>query len=261
MPFRSNTLGLIFKRLPLITIILIISSISLRYCEFEQSEVEYNDHIIGSWGSGHFDDMDMINAEYASITFYPNNFYILWESDCGGVEYGTYSYDPDSKKLSVSAIVDENDVCGFADNGTDRNWRIRFSKDWQSANFHLESENTSVKLKRVQDDGSKLVGSWGPGHFNDLRIINAEFASITFYPNNYYILWESGCNGVEYGKYSYSQNSKKLRVHNLNDENGKCGFADEGQDRHWFIDINDQGDVATVSIKKLGKFIFEKVKR
>ena len=72
------------------------------------SGIRDNKSYIGSWGSG-YDPYGDPNVEWASFTFYPNGYYIYWESRNGSeVEYGTYSYNPVTENMTFNPTHDDN---------------------------------------------------------------------------------------------------------------------------------------------------------
>lgn len=83
--------------------------------------------IVGSWGTGYWPTgtENKGESEYVSLTFYPNGYYIHYETgqagepcdNGGGVEYGTYSIDLSTNTLYVTALVDENGCVGLSENG------------------------------------------------------------------------------------------------------------------------------------------------
>jgi hypothetical protein len=109
--------------------------------------------IVGSWGSGYFSQGTQNNgeSEYMSLTFYSNGNYIHYESgqqsepcdNGGGIEYGTYTYDPATGILVTSSIVDENGCVGMTENGAPSSQVISIANG--QINF-----SDSVILDRVQ---------------------------------------------------------------------------------------------------------------
>ena len=90
-----------------------------------------------------------------SLTFYPNGYYVHWQSDepsepddnGGGVEYGTYTYDPSSQQLFVSPILDENGCIGLAEDGEQTIWQVEVSEDTLTID---DNDVVECTLKRVK---------------------------------------------------------------------------------------------------------------
>ena len=216
--------------------------------------------IVGSWGSGHYTDPN--DSEYMSLTFYPNGYYIHYESDDpsseddngGGVEYGKYDYNSQTGKLVVtSLIVNENGDHGLSDfvPGGDCEATVTIDGDTMTYLETCEDGWTETySYERVKDDSSLIVGSWGPGHNDDPSI--SDYMSLTFYSNGYYIHWESDkpnepCDyggGVEYGTYTYDPITEQLTVNPILDENGCIGPSEDGQTSQWQAEVS--ADILTI---------------
>ena len=121
--------------------------------------------LVGSWGTGR--DNPGQPAEWISLTFYPNGTYIHWESDDpsnpddegGGVEYGTYTYNPSTGVVTGYSIVDENGDVGLNVYGESVSFPVTVTEDALTAIDPYDG--SSITLPRVADDSSLLVGSWG----------------------------------------------------------------------------------------------------
>lgn len=177
-----------------------------------------NQSYIGSWGAGH-DPYGNPNVEWASFTFYPDRYYIYWESRNGGeVEYGTYSYNSVSKNMTFNPIHDDN--VNEGPNGANGNEiKIKINEDAMTLGEGMEA----FSIKRVESSDTGFVGSWGSGYapFGNPKV---EWASFTFYPNKYYIYWESRNGGeVEYGSCSYDSVLKMMTFNPIRDDNPNEG--------------------------------------
>ena len=111
----------------------------------------------------------------------------------GGVEYGKYDYNSQTGKLVVtSLIVNENGDHGLSDYvpGGDCEGTVTIDGDILTFSDICEDGWTETNtFGRVKSDSSPIVGSWGKGHYTDSN--GAEYLSLTFYPNGYYIHYES----------------------------------------------------------------------
>jgi hypothetical protein len=218
--------------------------------------------IVGSWGTGHYTDLDDVGSEYMSLTFYPNGYYIHWQSDNphesndngGGVEYGTYTYDPSSQQLLGTPILDENGSLGMSEDEQPTR-RVEIAGDIL----------TSYHEDRVRDgSSSSIVGSWGTGHYTDHECVESEYMSLTFYPNGYYIHWEPGYQpddnggGVEYGTYTYDPGSQQLIATPILDENGCIGLAKDGEQTISQVEVS--GDTLTIDDSDVVECTLERVK-
>ena len=183
-----------------------------------------------------------------SLTFYPNGYYIHYQSDDpsseddngGGVEYGKYDYNSQTGKLVVtSLIVNENGDHGLSDFVPGGDCEATVTIDGDTITFLETCEDgwtETNSFERVKDDSSLIVGSWGQGYNDDPSI--SDYMSLTFYSNGYYIHWESDkpnepCDyggGVEYGTYTYDPITEQLTINPIFDENGCIGPSEDGQD-------------------------------
>ena len=216
--------------------------------------------LVGSWGPGYANDYQNGGSNFVSLTFYPNGHYIHWQSDKrdesgdmgGGVEYGSYTYDPTTGYGTIHPLVDENGSIGLADDGDD------------SSGYSLVKDDTlyidSLALERVQSEASLIVGSWGPGHANDYQNGGSNFVSLTFYPNGHYIHWQSDKRdesgdmggGVEYGSYTYDPATGYVTIHPIVDENGTIGLADYGEDSAGYVQVDED-------TLRFGENVFQRV--
>lgn len=97
--------------------------------------------VVGSWGQGYWAQgtENTGESEYVSLTFYPNGYYIHYETgqtgepcdNGGGVEYGTYVFDPSTGTLTITALVDENGCVGLSENGNPSTLTLTFSNEDQ----------------------------------------------------------------------------------------------------------------------------------
>ncbi len=205
--------------------------------------------IVGSWGSGR----DGLKA-FSTLTFYPDGHYIHWASGLTaaggkpGIELGTYVYDAVGKVLKVSSLRDDNGEWGLT----------KGPEQAREEPAHLLGDILLLEapgggwmsLSRVQEPEIPLVGGWGDGRNRD----RSGFMTITFYPNGYYIHWQSPDpghpdtkEGVEYGMYDYDAAGKYLTAVALRDDNGTmglCGDSDAaiGGGRYGFV-LTIEGDV------------------
>ncbi len=213
--------------------------------------------LVGSWGTGYWSDED----KYASITLYPNGYYIFWASDNptvpsdsgGGVEYGTYAFDSTTSRVYVNCFVDENGDDGLADNGVDRMYDTQISVTGDV--MTVAEGGDSFMLDRVISATSPIVGSWGVARYTSSF---PEYVSMTFYDNGLYILWVSNdpadpntTAGVEIGNYTYNASQNQLVITSmLRDDNGGDGFALYGNEPNpgdWTMSCTITNDILTIS--------------
>lgn len=199
-------------------------------------------NIVGSWGKGYYPSGIESNTEpeFVSLTLYSNGYYIHYETgqaseSCdngGGVEYGTYTYNASTKQLTSIPIADNNGCVGLADNGTGGTYTVTVNDDL------MKFDDQGIWFERVKDPNIQIVGSWGDGYYADGidRVSDAEFIKLTFYPNGYYIHYETGqtsepCDnggGVEYGTYVFNAATNQITITPTVDNNGCAGLADNG---------------------------------
>lgn len=216
--------------------------------------------IVGSWGQGYGNGYASGGSDFGSLTFYPNGYYIHWQSDKkdepydmgGGVEYGTYTYNADIGYGTFHPIVDENGIIGLSDNGQD------------GIGYAIVEDNVlyigSYAFEKVESNSSLIVGGWGPGYTNGYQSGGSDFISLTFYSNGYYIHWQSDKKdephdmggGVEYGTYTYDANTDFIKIYPIADENGSIGLSEDGQNSEGYIDV-DENELS------IGGFLFQRV--
>jgi len=210
--------------------------------------------LTGSWGKGYYPRGIENNGkeDYLSLTFYPSGYYIHYEDanegstcdDGGGVEIGTFIYTPTAQLLTIFPVFDQNGCSGLAEYGKGGKIKIKVIDDTL---IFYDGDAEEISFERVKDDNNFLVGSWGPGYFpKEFEGGEMDFTSLTFYPNGYYIHYETArksepCmdgGGVEYGTYSYSPITQQLTVNPIVDQNGCVGLADDGQGGQIHITVN-----------------------
>ena len=212
------------------------------------------DSLVGAW------DVGASTSDPFGLVFYPNGFFIHWQNannnpDCapGGVEYGTYTYNPaNANGLSVSVIMDENGSCGTS--GVPQGNTI----------FHVSGDAlTSVDsetftLNRVGgSSSSSIVGAWDAGWNSTTP------GMLIFYENGFFIHWQDASDnpscapgGVEYGTYTYNPaNANGLSVNVILDENGSCGTSGVPQGNtifHVSGDALTSADHETFTLNRVG---------
>jgi hypothetical protein len=198
--------------------------------------------IIGSWGTGYSPDPEY-PEDYASLTFYPNGYLILWISDNessasdsgGGVEIGTYNYDTDTQIATVNIMVDENGDWGLAENGV---CDFEFSVENNTLYAYEPNDEEPIEVARVESNTNPLVGGWGIARYTDTF---PEYVSMTFYANGLFILWlsddpedDGASAGAEVGTYSFNSQTGALTLNTcFLDENGTDGFFENGEPGDW----------------------------
>lgn len=71
--------------------------------------------IVGGWGTG----LNRDRSGFFTITFYSSGYYVHWQTPDPtpdtkeGVEYGTYTYDPETRSLTSVALRDDNGTMGL----------------------------------------------------------------------------------------------------------------------------------------------------
>jgi len=113
-----------------------------------------NIQIVGSWGSGYYPAGIRGDAEqeYISLTFYPNGYYIHYETgqtsepcdNGGGVKYGTYIFNATTQQITITSILDGNGCVGLAEDGFGGTISITINEDV------LQFADDTILLDRVQ---------------------------------------------------------------------------------------------------------------
>jgi hypothetical protein len=198
--------------------------------------------IVGSWGMGY----DAASGEVIEATFYSDNTYIFYQKgvvppapdpdSCGavGVEYGTYSYDSTTGKLTASPAVDNTGCWGLSD--PIQGWFDIGVIDANHVTLYEGQTDGLDQLTRIVDAANPIVGSWGTGYFPNgtSGIGSPEYMALTFYANGTYFHYETGqaeetCDnggGVEYGTFNYD--GINLSFVPIVDDNGCVGLAENG---------------------------------
>jgi hypothetical protein len=193
--------------------------------------------IVGAWGEEIF-----AKEGYGCLVLYSDGKFIDFFSNSGGVEYGTYTFDPMTGFLGKHILRDDNGENGLSDNGNPYTDIVTVVGDYIIAEHPDDSEDPERKtvVKRVFDDESPIVGGWMlPGN-------SGGYNAMVFYSDGKYFHYESE-TGAEYGTYAHNNATGSLIKTVVYDENGASGLADNGSP------YNDQvfvtGDV--LSIKDL----------
>ncbi|MDH0030992.1 MULTISPECIES: hypothetical protein [unclassified Acinetobacter] len=120
-----------------------------------------------------------------------------------GIEIGNFNIDPITSHIKATASLDKNGEWGFA--GSDTDIYLSYGEQKDSLLIREPSDNNArYTLTKVPNQENSLVGSWQmPNHI------------FTFFSDNSYFLLhttEEDCafNGLEYGKYSATNNTLKV---------------------------------------------------
>jgi len=172
--------------------------------------------IVGAWDVPYIDP----DMEYGCLVFYENGQYIVYDSDCEGVEYGTYTHDNSTGELTLNVVKDENGDCGLADNGIPTAMEDTIVVDGDTMTF-TEDDGDIYSFPRLCSADSPIVGAWD--HFSD------EYGAAVFYENGKYVVYDSSeVEGVEYGTYTHDNSTGEFSVSVVKDENWDAGFAEDG---------------------------------
>lgn len=139
-----------------------------------------------------------------------------------GVEWGTYSWDAASGKVTASALGDTNGDWGFA--GDVVNGSIYFTVSGNTATgTQIDCPECTFAVERVLHPADSIVGTW---------LFPPEVGSITFFADGSYIHGQGGATvgdghpGVERGTYSWDSVTGALIATTIvTDTNGDWGLS------------------------------------
>lgn len=200
--------------------------------------VDANNPIVGSWEHGNIESWVVDPNDKGSLTFYANGTYINWEDAdtyCNhtgtGVEYGTYSYDTNTKTLIVTSTVDENGDCGgFTHIAGESNSYSGITVSGDVMKFE-HSDGKTDTFNRVKEPLA-IVGTW----YRSSGWANS-FSTISFFADGTYVeaidgdsgIDPSGHDGMEHGTYTWDPATGAFTsVASLADTNGQWGLSDPG---------------------------------
>jgi hypothetical protein len=203
--------------------------------------------IVGSWFIQNAGDA----KSTAVLTFLPNGTYTMAEdgnstldpNGTDGMERGTYTWNPSTKKFTVKTLVDTTREWGLSHSEFEK---VLVSND----TLTLVASDGKFSLARVTSKTNELAGGWY------INTGGTSYAVVTFLANGTYFMVQDGKNngggrtGMEHGTYKWNPATKsftrKLRV----DTNGSWGFSDSGK-----RSISVSGNKLTLSVKGEGKFV------
>ena len=199
------------------------------------SQPDINTKIVGLWSS---DDVD---SDLAAIAFLDDGTYVQVQVNDGqvmnnpenGMEWGKYSVDNKTGKLSTETIFDKNGNSGLSD-AIPRHARITDGKlvlEIDENNNGVIESNEIYKFSETKPKG--IVGYW-KGEETDETL-----ESVAFFEDGTYIHVQvdedkslnNPENGMEWGNYTVDNSTGLLETSQIFDDNGSNGLS-EPRTRH-----------------------------
>ncbi|OJS99272.1 hypothetical protein BEE62_03685 [Marinobacter nauticus] len=222
------------------------------------------DALIGSWIARNPDNG---NSPWVQLTFLESGYYMHQEldlpyrpdgDDAGftGLELGQYTWNNETGELTVSdIIIDDNGFWGLTDvaSGEER-VALQVEGDTLTA-FNPEiGPSESTEFTRVPLNESGITGSWLIQDPNN----PANISVVTLLDDGFYFVGTSepedatGSPGLEFGTYTYDNESLVLEANTIFDQNGEYGLSDprQGFDYATVIDgalVIDDGEAFQLS--------------
>lgn len=206
-----------------------------------------NAPIIGSWVLGSGNNVSV-------ITFITDTHYLISEQDInssntfgGGMEYGTYSWNPSTGELfSKSIIVETNASSGLYDPALFQQHILNCSIDSSILSCFKPSEGTFT-FTRLESITDPLIGGWVSGNGNEIFVVS-------FVDSSHYLIAEYNINstntsigGMEYGTYSWDSSTGSFEV---------LGVVVETNSTSGFYNPSDPSDQLNETITVKGNAMF-----
>lgn len=204
------------------------------------SQPDINTKIVGLWSS---DDVD---SDLAAIAFLDDGTYVQVQVNDGqvmnnpenGMEWGKYSVDNKTGKLSTETIFDKNGNSGLSD-AIPRHARITNGKlvlEIDENNNGVIESNEVYKFSETKPKG--IVGYW-KGEETDETL-----ESVAFFEDGTYIHVQvdedkslnNPENGMEWGNYTVDNSTGLLETSQIFDDNGSNGLSEP---RTRYVQLSD----------------------
>lgn len=210
----------------------------------------FSQSIVGSWFIQNAGDA----KSTAVITFLANGTYTMAEDGNStldpngkdGMERGTYTWNPTTKKFTVKTLVDTTREWGLSHSGLQK---ALVSKD----TLTLVASDGRVNFARVTSSTNALVGGWY------VKTEGASYAVVTFLANGSYFMVQDGKpsgggrTGMERGTYKWNPATKSFTRTLRVDTNGTWGFSDPLNRT-----ISVSGNNLTLTVKGEGTFVLRR---
>lgn len=206
--------------------------------------------IVGSWFIQNAGEA----KSTAVITFLPNGTYTMAEdgnstldpNGTDGMERGTYTWNPSTKKFTVKTLVDTTREWGLSNSEFEK---VLVSK----TTLTLVASDGVFSLTRVTSKTNELVGGWY------VNTGGKSYVVVTFLANGSYLMVEDGKSsgggrtGMEHGTYKWNPATKAFTRTLRADTNGTWGFSDPLK-----RSISVSGNNLTLTVKGEGKFVLRR---
>lgn len=209
--------------------------------------------IIGTWGG--------YGVDATIITFVDSTHYML--TDSGGLEYGTYTYDPATGvgAFALSPLFDTNGEAGASHPPAGTSYSISVTGDTLTVGNAVEGNRQLPRLK--SSTTNPVVGSWW-APFADVATGKAGGVLIAFLDDTHCLLAQAGndhidttgVSGIELGTYVINS-SKVLSTSLVVDTNGEWGFSNPPVGSINSISVS--GNDLTISNTLEGNFVIARV--
>ncbi|MDN3399195.1 hypothetical protein QL919_10710 [Psychrobacter sp. APC 3426] len=215
------------------------------------SDIDTN--IVGFWSE------DDANGNLSAISFMDDGTYVQVQVNNnssvddpeGGLEWGEYSIDKKTGKLTTTQRFDENGDMGLSDapnlSAHVSNGKLILQVD-ENENGSIDSDE-QYKFSEIQPDG--IVGAWS---FDDVDDTDDELIGVAFLDDSQYVHVQVNSdlsvdndeNGLEWGTYAINPSTNQLTTTQTFDSNADKGLSEPStryarvtDDEKLILDVDD----------------------
>lgn len=215
------------------------------------SDIDTN--IVGFWSE------DETNGNLSAISFMDDGTYVQVQVNNnstaddpeGGLEWGEYSIDKKTGKLTTTQRFDENGDMGLSDapnlSAHVSNGKLILQVD-ENENGSIDSDE-QYKFSEIQPDG--IVGAWS---FDDVDDTDDELIGVAFLDDSQYVHVQVNSdlsvdndeNGLEWGTYAINPSTNQLTTTQTFDSNADKGLSEPStryarvtDDEKLILDVDD----------------------
>ena len=209
-------------------------------------------NIVGFWSE------DNANGNLSAISFMDDGTYVQVQVNNnssvddpeGGLEWGEYSIDKKTGKLTTTQLFDENGDMGFSDasnlSARVSNGKLIIEVD-ENENGSIDSDE-QYKFSEIKPNG--IIGAWSFDDADDDELIGVAFLDDSKYVHvqvDSNRLLDDPENGLEWGNYTVNNTTGLLQTSQIFDSNGGKGlseprtrYARVTDDEKLNIDVDDE---------------------
>lgn len=215
----------------------------------DKSDIDTN--IVGFWSE------DGINNNLSAISFMSDGTYVqvqvnnesLVEDPDGGLEWGTYSIDKNTGKLTTTQLFDKNGDMGLSGG---LNYFVHVSDGKlvievdENENGTIDS-NEQFAFSEIKSNG--IIGSWSLDDTDDDELIGVAFLDDSTYVHvqvDADLSTTNPENGLEWGTYAIKPSTNQLTTDQIFDSNSGKGlsepatrYANVTNDEQLILDVDD----------------------